>query len=243
MENFNKLLKNWTGRKVLLAIFPHPDDETIAAGGLLLTARRLGWQTIVVVLTRGEAGRIFVKGIKEPLGQVREKELQKAAHFLKVSELIIKDLGDGKLKERMIDLPAEALRFGGAKVGTEIERMIEKYKPGIIVTYDQSGISGHPDHITSSLAVKAILEGKLKKGEKAPLLFWVSLPKNFFFKHLFKNVSQPNFVLNYGSGWLRKYRAAKAHRSQKIGRNYPLPYWLLLLLLRKEWYYQVDLEK
>lgn len=39
-----------------MTVFPHPDDETMASGGLLLAAKRLGWKTVVVVLTKGGAG-------------------------------------------------------------------------------------------------------------------------------------------------------------------------------------------
>jgi len=243
MESLNRLLKNWPDNKVLMTIFPHPDDETLATGGLLLVARRLGWRTVAVVLTKGEAGRIFVRGIKEPLALAREKELRKAAGYLKISDLVMLDLGDGKLKERMTDLPGEAHRIGGAKSGIElkIEELIDKYKPGIVVTYDRTGISGHPDHIASCLIVKKILLKKQEKGQKIPLLLWVSLPKNYLTGHILRKFSQPTHVLNFGWYWLRKYRAAKAHRSQKVSRNYPLPYWLVLLLLRREWYHQVDL--
>ncbi|HNP89322.1 MAG: Mycothiol S-conjugate amidase [Microgenomates group bacterium ADurb.Bin219] len=229
MESLNKLLKNWPDNKVLMTIFPHPDDETLATGGLLLVARRLGWQTVAVVLTKGEAGRIFVKGIKEPLARAREKELRKAAGYLKISDLVMLDLGDRKLKEKKTETEIE------------IEKLFDKYRPGIVVTYDRTGISGHPDHIASCLIVKKILLKKLKEGQKIPLLLWVSLPKNYLTAHILKKFSQPTHVLNFGWYWFRKYRAAKAHRSQKVGRNYPLPYWLVLLLLRREWYHQVDL--
>ena len=40
----------------LLAIFPHPDDETFSAGGLLAAARERGQHVTLISATRGEAG-------------------------------------------------------------------------------------------------------------------------------------------------------------------------------------------
>lgn len=222
-----------------MTIFPHPDDETVASGGLLLVAHQLGWQTVALVLTGGEAGKIFAIGFKkthEEIKKIREVEMEKAAGILRISDLVMLDLGDGKLKEKEIETEIE------------IEKMINKYQPGIVLTYDHSGISGHPDHIISSLVVKKILEEKEKRKEETPLLFWATLPKSLLvyrkiFPQVLSYISSPNTVLNYGGKWLKKYLAAKAHRSQRIGRNYPLPYWLVLLLLRKEWYHQVELGK
>lgn len=42
----------------VLAIFAHPDDECIVAGGTLKACSESGLETIVISLTRGEQGSI-----------------------------------------------------------------------------------------------------------------------------------------------------------------------------------------
>jgi LmbE family N-acetylglucosaminyl deacetylase len=49
----------------LLVIAPHPDDETLGAGGVIAQARKDGWHVTVVVVTNGDG---FVESLREPGG-------------------------------------------------------------------------------------------------------------------------------------------------------------------------------
>ncbi len=68
-----------TNARGVLAIFAHPDDESLVAGGTLAACAAAGLETGIVSLTRGEAGPIGDRSIsRERLGYVREQELQAA---------------------------------------------------------------------------------------------------------------------------------------------------------------------
>src|SRR5947199_339877 len=76
----------------LLAVLPHPDDESSATGGLLAKYAAAGWRTAVIVCTGGEEGEIHDPALAYEeafprLGAIRERELEAACHILGVAEV------------------------------------------------------------------------------------------------------------------------------------------------------------
>ena len=196
-SDFGQFLKDWRGKKSLMVIFPHPDDETMATGGLLLYAKLIGWKTIVVTLTKGDAGRLNIHPRGRTVSEIREGELKKAAKILKVSNLIIGDFSDGKLNNNK------------STVISYVKEIIRKHEPGIVLTYDHSGITGHPDHITLSLIVKEIFQNGL--GKKS-VLFWSTLPKSWqisLHPLAVPYISKPTHILSLGRLVIKKYFVAK----------------------------------
>lgn len=216
-----------------MVVFPHPDDETMAAGGLLLAAKRLGWQTVVVILTHGEAGQIHTHPRGRSLRAIRAAELLTAARRLGVDQLVTADFGDGKLRQTR------------PRWSKWLARHLVKFNPGWVVTYDHSGLTGHPDHIVLSLESVA----RINKGAK---LWWSTVSEELVDKWRGKLIhsgvadliSPPTHVLDLSWGqWWRKYRAATAHRSQRLKPVSWMPLWLVMLQLKREWYHEVDLKK
>ena len=69
----------------LLAIFPHPDDETLGLGSTLARYSAEGIETYLVCATRGEMGWYDSEGPNpgfEGVGLVRTEELNRAAQHL-----------------------------------------------------------------------------------------------------------------------------------------------------------------
>lgn len=197
-----------------MVVFPHPDDETMATGGLLMTAKRLGWRTVVVALTKGEAGKNY---LNKDLNRV--EELNEAIKLLKVDELVVGSFPDGKLRQ------TEKLWSKWLIV------QMNKYSPSWIVTYDPSGLTGHPDHI--------VLSTYLIKNNKSKLWF-STMPKDLkYYNPKIKDyLTDPTHKLNLGFDWINKSRSAYAHASQKLGKNLPIPLWLALAYLHREWYHE-----
>lgn len=192
MRNLKQELTNWKGNKTLMVVFPHPDDETVASGGLLMAAKDAGWKTIVVILTQGEAGQNRLKG---ELKSIRVEELKKSTTLLDVDQLVHADFGDGRLKEN-------------AKWTSWLGEQIMKYNPGWIVTYDHSGISGHPDHIALSLQSK----------NWKPKIWWVTFPHRRFIRrdiHEYLTPATHKLALTWGQTF-KKYQAVFTHRSQYL---------------------------
>src|SRR5579871_3737600 len=79
----------------LLIVSPHPDDETLGAGGLIATALSQRRSVVILSLTDGEAARPEVPN----LAQLRQKELARAMQILSPQQPRIVRLGlpDGEL--------------------------------------------------------------------------------------------------------------------------------------------------
>jgi N-acetylglucosamine malate deacetylase 2 len=127
--------------KTLLAVWAHPDDESFGPVGTVRLARDLGWRTVVVSATRGDAGSSDLVELApgQTLGELREAELRQASMIIGVDRLIVWRYRDGGLG----DVPREEL------IGRVLDVMRET-RPAAVITFGPDGITGHPDHIAIS---------------------------------------------------------------------------------------------
>jgi LmbE family N-acetylglucosaminyl deacetylase len=146
----------------LMAVHAHPDDEA-SSGGILATYSDQGIQTIVVTCTNGEYGDA-PGGIKpgqeghdpEAVARLRLAELQESVSILKVSDvetLGYRDSGmeDWDYKNRPDAFSNVPLETVAGRIG----ELITKYRPQVLVTYDETGAYQHPDHVHASRAAQA----------------------------------------------------------------------------------------
>jgi len=134
----------------LLAIFPHPDDETLGLGPTLARYSAEGVETYLVCATRGERGWFDSEGPNpglEGVAQIREAELSCAAENLGLREVSYLDIIDGDVDQAD---PQELTK----KLVSHIRRI----KPHVVVTFPPDGNYGHPDHIAlSQFAMGALI--------------------------------------------------------------------------------------
>ncbi|HXC84668.1 MAG TPA: PIG-L family deacetylase [Trebonia sp.] len=146
----------------LMAVHAHPDDEA-SGGGILATYSDEGVRTIVVTCTNGEYGDA-PGGIKpgqpghdpEKVAQLRLAELRESVRILGVSDvetLGYRDSGmpDWEYKnspDAFSNIPIEV-------VADRIGVLLTKYRPDVLVTYDDQGAYQHPDHVHASLSAQA----------------------------------------------------------------------------------------
>ncbi|HEX4948109.1 MAG TPA: PIG-L deacetylase family protein [Blastocatellia bacterium] len=128
-------------RPTLLAVFAHPDDETIAAGGTLARYAAAGVRVALLCATRGEWGPISDDALAdyETLGQVREQELRAACEVLGIRWLQFLDLPDGGVDWAMEDESYGALE--------KVVRAMRELRPQVVITFGPDGMYGHDDHI------------------------------------------------------------------------------------------------
>ena len=133
----------------LMCVFAHPDDESLATGGVLIRYATEGIGTYLVTATRGERGR-FGDGSERPgpeiVGRTREAELLAAATELGLREVRFLDYPDGALDT--VD-PAQAIE----KIAGHLRRI----KPHVVITFGPDGAYGHPDHIAISQLTTAAI--------------------------------------------------------------------------------------
>jgi N-acetyl-1-D-myo-inositol-2-amino-2-deoxy-alpha-D-glucopyranoside deacetylase len=181
----------------LLLVHAHPDDETINNGATMAKYVDEGVQVTLVTCTRGEEGEVLVSefsdlasGVNDQLGKHREGELANA-----MAALGVKDF-------RFLGAPDRLWRDSGM-MGTEpnnrsdvfwqavlddaagyLVKIIRETKPQVLVTYDEFGGYGHPDHIQAHrVAMRAVeLAGDETFGEDAPWeisrVYWNTMPKS-----------------------------------------------------------------
>lgn len=123
----------------LLAVFAHPDDESMGMGGTLAKYSAEGVETHLICASRGERGWAgepqHNPGLKR-LGEIRTKELENAVNILGMKSLSFLDYIDGDVDQAN---HIEAVR--------KIVTHIRKIKPQVVITFPPDGNYGHPDHI------------------------------------------------------------------------------------------------
>ena len=143
----------------LLAIFAHPDDESLACGGLLARCSEGGAHVSLLCLTRGEHGP---GSTGEPLADVRTREVMEAARVLGIHDVRLCGHEDGMLP--WIEAPILEADVLGA---------IDRSEPDVVITFDEDGLYWHPDHIAVHERTTAVVA---RLGGAAPALRYVSMP-------------------------------------------------------------------
>ncbi len=135
--------------KRLLGVFAHPDDESFGPGGTMARYAHEG-EVHLVCGTRGEVGEVddhLLEGYAS-IADLRTRELECAVQNLGVQRLDYLGYRDsgmpGSETSRHPDCLAQA---DVTQVAEQIVAHIRRFRPQVIVTFDQFGGYGHPDHI------------------------------------------------------------------------------------------------
>lgn len=239
INDFSISSKKLQQYKRLLVIFPHPDDEVINAGGLIQKLSHLGANITLSILSKGEKGTSDGH-IENNLKQIRTEEAKRAAKHLGVSTLIHEDFGDGDLMKHKKELTMY------------IDDLIKKDNPDLILTYDQSGLYGHEDHIVVSEIVTNLVKTKYSTID----LWYPSLPKRVFSlitlpEHMAKDTeflkkrAFPSIRIFTGYGLVKKIHAVYEYRSQlqSFKNSFPIkliPLWFYYSMQLYEYYSEAD---
>jgi LmbE family N-acetylglucosaminyl deacetylase len=146
----------------LLGVFAHPDDESLACGGLLAWCAARGAAVSLLCASRGGLGQLDDPA-RVQMGVTRACELKAAASVLGLREVILLDHRNGFLPW----VPREVIE-------NDIRAAITRLQPDVVVTFDEDGLYWHPDHIVIYERTTAVVAAM---GEEAPALFYVSMPR------------------------------------------------------------------
>jgi len=150
---------------------------------------------ILVCATRGEAGEISNPELATPerLGEVREQELRCACQTLQVDELYFLDYRDSGMAGTPENLAPGALATADFdEVVGKIVAHIRRERPDVVVTHDETGGYGHPDHIAVHHQTKAAFAAAADPAKypeqiatglqphQAKKLYYTAIPRRFF---------------------------------------------------------------
>ena len=209
----------------ILFVHAHPDDESISTGGTIATLIDRGAEVAVVTCTRGELGEVIPEALRDELGtpaalgERREAELLSALAALGVTDQ--RFLGspgarfEGRPPRRYLDSGmrwgvhgAEATTHATAgsltaadfgEVASDIAAAIAEFDPDVVVSYDENGGYGHPDHIRVHEATRRAAEV-------------MSVP--FYVIEEAESVRKSTFAINVAPVLDRKRAALRAHLTQ-----------------------------
>lgn len=141
--------KGGTDRGSVVFVHAHPDDEAIFTGGTIAALARAGYRTVVLMATSGELGtRVGGDRSTTDVAARRRAEAERSCAVLGVDRLVFLDHVDSGIDDRATQRP------WGAYVDVELTTAAEQIaaiateeRAVAIVTYDDHGVYGHPDHV------------------------------------------------------------------------------------------------
>lgn len=172
----------------MLLVHAHPDDETINNGATMALYAALGADVTLVTCTRGEEGEVLVKDLEhlaahntDSLGDHRVEELAVAMKALGVSDH--RFLGEGRIKYRDSGMmgtepnnrPDVFWQANFDDATHDLVKVIEEVKPHVLITYDEIGGYGHPDHIQAHRVAMSAAE---KSAWNIQKIYWNVMPKS-----------------------------------------------------------------
>ncbi|HEY1762034.1 MAG TPA: PIG-L family deacetylase [Acidimicrobiales bacterium] len=165
-----------------LAVHAHPDDEASSTGGLFRVLADQRVRTVLVTCTRGEFGDA-PGGIKpedeghdaDDVAEIRKHELDKAIEILGVSRSVRLGYRDSGMMGWPQNQDPGA--FWSTPINEAAERLaviLMEERPQVVVTYNEHGFYGHPDHIQAH----RITMSALSLIDYEPTLYFNAIPNS-----------------------------------------------------------------
>jgi N-acetyl-1-D-myo-inositol-2-amino-2-deoxy-alpha-D-glucopyranoside deacetylase len=186
----------------LLLVHAHPDDESINNGATMAKYVARGTRVTLVTCTLGEEGEVLVPELahlasdkEDGLGRHRVTELANAMKELGVTDYRFLG-GEGRYRDSGMVWHEEGHAIAGEEVkeGTfwradlteaadHLVEVIREVRPQVMVTYDQFGNYGHPDHIQAhrvamyATQLAAVPSYRLELGQPWDVakIYWVAM--------------------------------------------------------------------
>jgi N-acetyl-1-D-myo-inositol-2-amino-2-deoxy-alpha-D-glucopyranoside deacetylase len=177
--------------KRLLLVHAHPDDETINNGVTMAKYAASGAQVTLVTCTRGEEGEVLVTELAnlasdkdDKLGEHREVELKDAMAQLGINDF--RFLGAPNKKWRDSGMMGTTQNERGDvfwqadldEASYELVKIILETKPQVLITYDEFGGYGHPDHIKAHRVAMRATELAAEQGWQISKIYWNTMPRS-----------------------------------------------------------------
>ncbi|HEX8707964.1 MAG TPA: bacillithiol biosynthesis deacetylase BshB1 [Pyrinomonadaceae bacterium] len=174
-----------------LAVFSHPDDAELTAGGTLLKLKSLGYRTGVLDMTRGEMG---TRGTPEG----RAEEARAAAAILKLDVRLNLEQPDGHV-------------WLNEESRCAMVRVIRTHQPSLILTNHWD--DPHPDHANTCRIVReAARLASMRRYDEESRQPPVRVPA--IAHAVYSRLVVPSFIVDVSDFMDQKMQAIRAHASQ-----------------------------
>lgn len=134
----------------LLISYAHPDDESFGLGGLISKYVAEGVEVSLICATNGDVGTVrpeFLNGYNS-VAELRLAELECAAEKLKLKHVVKLGYRDsGMMGSETSNAPECLWQAPVEEVTKRVVEVIRDLKPQVVITFNQYGGYGHPDHI------------------------------------------------------------------------------------------------
>jgi N-acetyl-1-D-myo-inositol-2-amino-2-deoxy-alpha-D-glucopyranoside deacetylase len=184
----------------MLLVHAHPDDETITCGATMAHYAAAGAGVTLLTCTLGELGEILVPELEgiaadrgDQLGGYRIAELAEAMRELGVRDHRFLG-GAGRWRDSGMmgtpgnDDPRAFWRCSKddaafAEAVAQAVAVIREVRPQVLVTYDEIGGYGHPDHIMAHRVAMAAAEAAARPGGpgepwEIEKIYWAAMPRS-----------------------------------------------------------------
>ncbi len=165
-----------------LAVHAHPDDEATSTGGVYRLLADQGVRTVLVTCTNGECGD-DPDGAKpdadhhdgDLVAAVRAKELDRAVEVLGIDRLVRLGYRDsGMMGWPQNDDPECFWATSVDEAASRLAGVLLQERPQVVMTYNEFGFYGHPDHIQANRVTRAAL----KLLDYEPTLYYNAIPNS-----------------------------------------------------------------
>ncbi|MFF5495273.1 N-acetyl-1-D-myo-inositol-2-amino-2-deoxy-alpha-D-glucopyranoside deacetylase [Streptomyces aquilus] len=170
----------------LLLVHAHPDDESINNGATMARYAAEGARVTLVTCTLGEHGEVIPPELRHlsgaALGAYRLGELTAAMRALGVEDFRLLG-GEGRYHDSGMmgladnDDPACFWQADVDEAAAHLVRVILEVRPHVLVTYDENGGYGHPDHIQAHRVAMRAADLAAEAGWAIPKIYWNRVPR------------------------------------------------------------------
>ncbi|WP_395294513.1 N-acetyl-1-D-myo-inositol-2-amino-2-deoxy-alpha-D-glucopyranoside deacetylase [Kitasatospora hibisci] len=187
-----------TSGRSLLLVHAHPDDESIGNGATMARYAAEGARVTLVTCTLGEGGEVIPPELAhltadrdDALGTHRIGELTAAMREVGVTDVRFLG-GPGRYRDSGMmgvpdnDAPGCFWQADVDEAAGHLVAVVREVRPQVLVTYDENGGYGHPDHIQAhrvamrahELAADPAYRPELGPAWRIAKVYWNRMPRS-----------------------------------------------------------------
>lgn len=171
-------------RLTFVAVHAHPDDEASSTGGVFPMLASQGVRTVLVTCTNGECGD-DPNGNKpehdnhdgDAVAALRKVELEAAVDILSIDRLVMLGYRDSGMEGWPQNTDPRSFWQTPVEVAAaKLLDVLREERPQVVMTYNDFGFYGHPDHIQAHRITMAAVA----QLDYEPTVYFNAIPKAVF---------------------------------------------------------------